>query len=92
VHAVNPPHLVPLVEVVLGARTDPAVAERAVGFYRSMGKWPQLLKKEVPGFNANRLQSALFREAVHLGGHGLVTEQELDDVVTSSIGMPWAIR
>jgi ketoreductase RED1 len=90
-HPFNPPHLVPLVEVVPGARTDPAVAERAVAFYRAMGKRPQLVKKEIPGFVANRLQNALFREAVHLISQGVVTEQELDDVVTSSIGLRWAI-
>jgi ketoreductase RED1 len=90
-HPFNPPHLVPLVEVVPGARTDPAVVERAVAFYRAMGKRPQVVKKEVPGFVANRLQAALFREAVHLVREGVVTEQELDDIVTSSIGMRWAI-
>jgi ketoreductase RED1 len=90
-HPFNPPHLVPLVEVVPGARTDPAVVERAIAFYRAIGKRPQLVKKEVPGFVANRLQAALFREAVHLVAEGVVTEQELDDIVTSSIGMRWAI-
>src|SRR5918911_5534542 len=65
-HPFNPPHLVPLVEVVPGARTDPARVERGVAFYRAMGKRPQLVKKEIPGFVANRLQHALFREAVHL--------------------------
>jgi ketoreductase RED1 len=90
-HPFNPPHLVPLVEVVPGARTDAAVVERAVGFYRAMGKQPQVVRKEVPGFVANRLQAALFREAIHLVREGVVTEQELDDIVTSSIGMRWAI-
>jgi ketoreductase RED1 len=90
-HPFNPPHLVPLVEVVPGPRTDPAIAERAVAFYKAMGKRPQLLRMEIPGFVANRLQSALFREAVHLVSQGVVTEQELDDIVTSSIGLRWAI-
>jgi ketoreductase RED1 len=90
-HPFNPPHLVPLVEVVPGPRTDPAVAERAVAFYKAMGKRPQLLRKEIPGFVANRLAGALFREAVHLVSQGVVTEQELDEIVTSSIGLRWAI-
>jgi ketoreductase RED1 len=90
-HPFNPPHLVPLVEVVPGARTDPAVVDRAIAFYRAMGKSPQLVKKEIPGFVANRLQAALFREAVHLVCEGVVTEQELDRIVTGSIGMRWAI-
>jgi ketoreductase RED1 len=90
-HPFNPPHLVPLVEIVPGERTAPEVVEHAVDFYRAMGKQPQVLGKEVPGFVANRLQSALFREAVHLVGTGVVTEQELDEIVTSSIGMRWAV-
>ena len=90
-HPFNPPHLVPLVEVVPGPRTDPAIAERAVAFYTAMGKRPQVLGMEIQGFVANRLAGALFREAVHLVGQGVVTEQELDDIVTSSIGLRWAI-
>jgi ketoreductase RED1 len=90
-HPFNPPHLVPLVEVVPGPRTDPAVADRAVAFYQAMGKRPQLLRMEIPGFVANRLQGALFRESVHLVSEGVVTEQELDEIVTSSIGLRWAI-
>jgi ketoreductase RED1 len=90
-HPFNPPHLVPLVEVVPSKGTDPAVVERAVAFYRAMGKRPQVLAREIPGFVANRLQAALFREAVHLVAEGVVTEQELDAVVTSSIGLRWAV-
>jgi ketoreductase RED1 len=56
-----------------------------------MGKRPQLLRREIPGFVANRLQGALFRESVHLVSQGVVTEQELDEIVTSSIGLRWAI-
>jgi ketoreductase RED1 len=90
-HPFNPPHLIPLVELVPGTQTDPAVVERAVAFYRALGKQPQVLRKQIPGFVANRLQSALFREAVYLVAAGVVTEQELDDVVTASIGMRWAV-
>jgi ketoreductase RED1 len=90
-HPFNPPHLVPLVEVVPSPTTDPDVVDRAVVFYRAMGKQPQVLSREVPGFVANRLQAALFREAVHLVAQGVVTEQQLDAVVTSSIGLRWAV-
>jgi len=90
-HPFNPPHLVPLVEIVPSPTTDPDVVERAVAFYRALGKRPQVLSREIPGFVANRLQAALFREAVHLVTQGVVTEQELDAVVTSSIGMRWAV-
>jgi len=89
-HPFNPPHLVPLVEVVPGEQTDPAVVEEAVAFYRALGKSPLVLRKEVPGFVANRLQSALFQECVHLVAEGVVSMADLDAVVTSSIGLRWA--
>jgi ketoreductase RED1 len=90
-HPFNPPHLVPLVEVAPSKTTDPAVVDLAVAFYTSMGKRPLVLGREIPGFVANRLQAALFREAVYLVSQGIVTEQALDDVVTASIGMRWAV-
>jgi ketoreductase RED1 len=90
-HPFNPPHLVPLVEIVPGEKTSPDTVTAAVAFYRSLGKRPQVLRKEIPGFVANRLQSALFRECVYLVTQGVVTEAELDEVVTSSIGMRWAV-
>ncbi|MFJ8435896.1 3-hydroxyacyl-CoA dehydrogenase family protein [Kitasatospora sp. NPDC094019] len=90
-HPFNPPHLVPLVEIVPGEHTSARTVERARAFYASLGKKPQVLHKEVPGFVANRLQSALFREAVHLVAEGVVTEAELDAVVTDSIGLRWAV-
>ncbi|MFE4960380.1 3-hydroxyacyl-CoA dehydrogenase NAD-binding domain-containing protein [Streptomyces sp. NPDC056653] len=90
-HPFNPPHLIPLVEVVAGEKTDPEVVKRAVAFYTALGKKPQVLRKEVPGFVANRLQAALFREAVNLVVQGVVTESELDNIVTSSIGLRWAV-
>ena len=90
-HPFNPPHLVPLVEVVPSETTDPAVVDLAVAFYTSLGKRPLVLGREIPGFVANRLQAALFREAVYLVSQGVVSEQELDEVVTTSIGMRWAV-
>lgn len=90
-HPFNPPHLVPLVEVVPGERTSADTTERARAFYRALGKRPQVLREEIPGFVANRLQAALFRECVHLVSEGVVTMQELDDIVTSSIGQRWAV-
>lgn len=90
-HPFNPPHLMPLVEIVPGERTDPAVTDRAVAFYLALGKRPQVLAKELNGFVANRLQSALFREAVHLVTEGVVTEQQLDEIVQDSLGLRWAV-
>ncbi|MFE9768283.1 3-hydroxyacyl-CoA dehydrogenase NAD-binding domain-containing protein [Streptomyces sp. NPDC005808] len=90
-HPFNPPHLVPLVEIVPCELTSEETVERARAFYTALGKSPQVLRKEVPGFVANRLQSALFRECVQLVADGVVTEQELDAIVTSSIGLRWAV-
>jgi ketoreductase RED1 len=91
-HPFNPPHMVPLVEVVPGEHTDPAAVEEAVAFYRALGKKPLVLRKEKPGFVANRLQSALFQECVSLVSEGVVGMADLDEVVTSSIGMRWAVN
>ena len=90
-HPFNPPHLVPLVEVVPGEATAATAVEEAVGFYRALGKVAQVLKKEIPGFVANRLQSAIFRECVHLVREGVVRVDELDEIVTQSIGLRWAV-
>jgi ketoreductase RED1 len=89
-HPFNPPHVVPLVEVVPGKETDPATTEAVAEFYRSLGKAPVVLRKEIGGFVANRLQSALFRESVSLVLSGVVTPEELDRVVTESVGVRWA--
>jgi ketoreductase RED1 len=90
-HPFNPPHLIPLVEVVPGRQTSAEAVQGAVDFYTSLGKKPIVLAKEVPGFVANRLQAAIFRECVHLVAEGVVTEQQLDEVVTSSLGQRWAV-
>ena len=89
-HPFNPPHVVPLVEVVPGGQTTAGTIAAAAEFYRSLGKVPVVLRKEIGGFVANRLQSAVFREAVHLVLSGVVTPEELDQVVTESVGVRWA--
>jgi ketoreductase RED1 len=89
-HPFNPPHLIPLVEVVPGERTEARAVEDAVAFYKALGKVPRVLRKEIQGFVANRLQRAIFRECCHLVLEGVVTVDELDDIVTSSIGLRWA--
>ncbi|WP_236656482.1 3-hydroxyacyl-CoA dehydrogenase NAD-binding domain-containing protein [Streptacidiphilus jiangxiensis] len=90
-HPFNPPHIVPLVEVVAGEQAEAGLIERVVAFYRELGKVPVVLRRAVPGFVANRLQSALLRESIHLVREGVVTVDELDAVVTSSIGPRWAV-
>lgn len=89
-HPFNPPHMIPLVEIVPGERTAPEAVAEAVAFYEAIGKVPRVLRKEIRGFVANRLQSAIFRECCHLVSQGVVTVDELDDVVTHSIGLRWA--
>jgi ketoreductase RED1 len=89
-HPFNPPHLIPLVEVVPGKGTSKAAVAEAMTFYSSLGKKPILIDKEIPGFVANRLQAALFRESVYLVSTGVVTMENLDQIVSSSIGLRWA--
>lgn len=89
-HPFNPPHLIPLVEVVPGERTESAATAETVAFYTALGKLPRVVHKEVSGFVANRLQRALFAECLRLVQMGVVTADELDDIVTGSIGLRWA--
>jgi ketoreductase RED1 len=89
-HPFNPPHLIPLVEVVPGENTSPEAVDDAVAFYAALGKVPRVVRKEMPGFVANRLQRAIFRECCYLVIQGVVKVDELDDIVTSSIGLRWA--
>lgn len=79
-HPFNPPHLMPLVEVVPHPGTDPAVVERAMAFYRSLGKRPVHVRQEVPGFVVNRLQVALCNEAYSLVSRGIVSAAELGEL------------
>ena len=90
-HPFNPPHIIPLVEVVPGAQTSPEAVLEAVAFYAALGKTPQVLRKEIGGFVANRLQAAIFRECVALVAQGVVTVGELDSIVTHSVGLRWAV-
>jgi ketoreductase RED1 len=89
-HPFNPPHLIPLVEVVPGKKTSKEAVAEAVAFYTSLGKSPIVIEKEIQGFVANRLQSALFRESIYLVSQGVVDMESLDRIVSSSIGLRWA--
>lgn len=89
-HPFNPPHLVPLVEVVPGERTGEEAVQAALDFYTSVGRTPVVERKEIPGFVGNRLQNALSREAVYLVDQGVVTPEDLDKVMTNSLGLRWA--
>ncbi|KAI9924199.1 hypothetical protein ASPWEDRAFT_136896 [Aspergillus wentii DTO 134E9] len=90
-HPFNPPHLVPLVEVVPHQATGDAYVTAALEFYRNLGKDPVLVRKETPGFIGNRLQAALCAEAYSLVSRGVVSAEDLDKTVTSGLGLRWAL-
>ncbi len=90
-HPFNPPHLVPLVEIVGGAKTSEETIQRAAKFYTSLGKRTVRLHKEVPGHVANRLQAALAREVYHLVGEGVVSVADVDTALSWGPGLRWGI-
>jgi carnitine 3-dehydrogenase len=90
-HPFNPPYLIPLVEVVGGERTDPAVVDWAVAFYTHVGKYGLKMTRELPGFLGNRLQEAMWREALHMIAAGEATVEEIDASVTYGPGLRWAL-
>lgn len=90
-HPFNPPHLIPLVEVVGGPKTSPEATFKAMDFYRTAGKKPIHIKKEVAGHVANRLQAALWREAVHLVAEGVVSVSDADAAIAYGPGLRWAL-
>jgi len=90
-HPFNPPHVVPLVEIVGGAKTSEDTIQRATAFYVAMGKRPIRLHKEVPGHVANRLQSALSREVYHLVSEGVVSAEDADTALSWGPGLRWGI-
>ncbi|HEY8566942.1 MAG TPA: 3-hydroxyacyl-CoA dehydrogenase NAD-binding domain-containing protein [Beijerinckiaceae bacterium] len=87
-HPFNPPHLVPLVELV---GEDEAIVERAADFYRSLGRRPVVLRREMPGHIANRLASALYREAVFLVEQGVASVADIDAALCNGPGLRWAV-
>jgi carnitine 3-dehydrogenase len=90
-HPFNPPHIIPLVEVVGGTKTSPEAIQQAMAFYASIGKKPILLRKEMPGHVANRLQAALYREIMYLIGQGVVGVADADDAVSWGPGLRWGV-
>jgi 3-hydroxyacyl-CoA dehydrogenase len=90
-HPFNPPHLVPLVEIVGGAKTSEETIQRAAEFYTDMGKRTVRLHKEVPGHVANRLQAALSREVYHLVAEGVISAADADTALCWGPGLRWGI-
>jgi carnitine 3-dehydrogenase len=91
-HPFNPPYLIPLVEVVGGKLTDPDVVEWTSDFFRLAGKSVITMDHEVPGFVANRLQEALWREALHMVAAGEATVEQIDLSITDGPGLRWPIH
>jgi 3-hydroxybutyryl-CoA dehydrogenase len=89
-HPFNPPHLIPLVELLANDRTGGDVIGRAEQFYRDVGKITIRIKREVPGHVANRLQAALWREALHLVKSGVASVEDVDTAVWAGPGLRWA--
>ena len=90
-HPFNPPHIIPLVEVVGGTKTSPEAIQQAMAFYASIGKKPIYLRKELPGHVANRLQAALYREMVYLIEQDVLSVEEADVAVSYGPGLRWGV-
>jgi 3-hydroxyacyl-CoA dehydrogenase len=90
-HPFNPPHLIPLVEIVGGAKTSEATIQRAAEFYTSIGQRTVRLNKEMPGHVANRLQAALAREVYYLVSEGVVSAADVDTALCWGPGLRWGI-
>ncbi|TKH15467.1 3-hydroxyacyl-CoA dehydrogenase family protein [Peribacillus simplex] len=89
-HFFNPGHLVPLVEIVQHDETNPEIVKTTMDLMRKIGKSPILLKKEIAGFIANRLQTALMREAFYLLKEGVANAEDIDTAITAGPGFRWA--
>lgn len=90
-HPFNPPHIIPLVEVVGGSKTSPEAIKRAIAFYASIGKKPIQLNMELPGHVGNRLQAALYREVMYLIQLGVLNVSDADDAVSYGPGLRWGV-
>jgi carnitine 3-dehydrogenase len=90
-HPFNPPHLIPLVEIVGGAKTSQEAIDRAFTFYADLGKKPIRVHKELPGHVANRLQWALYREISYLVDQGVLSVEDSDVAVSWGPGLRWGL-
>ena len=90
VHPINPPHLIPAVEIVPAPFTNEAITHSVKKIITSIGKEPLELKKEIPGFVVNRLQGALLNEAFHLVKEGIASAEEIDKAISEGLGLRWA--
>lgn len=90
-HPFNPPHLIPLVEVMGNDKTAAGVVEKAEAFYKAVGKVTIRVNKEVPGHVANRLQAAVWREAIHMISTGVASVEDVDTAMWAGPGLRWSV-
>ena len=90
-HPFNPVYILPLVEVVRGTKTTHSTAQRLAEFYRSIGMYPLIVKKEIEGYISDRIQESVWREALHLINDGVATTKDIDDAIVYGPGLRWAI-
>jgi carnitine 3-dehydrogenase len=90
-HPFNPPHIIPLVEVVGGAKTSEQTIERAIAFYAAIGKKPVRLYKALPGHVANRFQAALYKEVLYLVQQGVLSVEDADTAISYGPGLRWGV-
>jgi len=90
-HPFNPPHLIPLIELLGNDKTDPLVMKRVLTFYESLKKVPVELKKSVPGHIANRIQAVVWQEALHLAQEGVASLSDIDKAIANGPGIRWSI-
>ena len=90
-HPYNPPHLIPLVEIAPGEKTTLETVQAARQFYESVGKAPVVLRREIPGYLANRMSAALWREAINLVLDGVASVADVDRAISLGPGLRWAV-
>ena len=90
-HPFNPVYILPLVEIVRGSQTSDTTAQYAARFYRDIGMYPLMVRKEVEGYISDRLQEAVWREALHLVSDDIASTRDIDDAIVYGPGLRWAI-
>ncbi len=90
-HPMNPPHLLPIVEIIKSEKTPDSLLKKTMEFFKKIQKSPVLLKKELPGFILNRLQYALVNEAIYLIQNGYIDPKDIDTILTDGLGLRWAV-
>ncbi len=90
-HPFNPVYILPLVEIVKGKNTSDRCASEAAEFYRAIGMYPLMVRKEIEGYVSDRIQEAVWREALHMVADGVASTQDIDDAIVYGPGLRWAI-